>query len=113
MKKTLEQLRAKPDHIKNLIALVGTVLIFTVIASVWLSSWDARMNAKESQEKAVSPLAGIASMLSGLTADIKSSYSNVPSYEDIQKGATTTASSTQPANVFDVSGVVIIDTPSK
>ena len=47
----LEKLRKKPEHIKKSISLVFTIVIFTGILFVWLSSWDARSRVGETREK--------------------------------------------------------------
>lgn len=103
----LEKLRAKPDHIKKSVALVLTIIIFSIILFVWISSWDARSRGDETREKTVSPLSGFTTMLEGFISDVRDGVSDVPSFvENIPSAATSTATSSP---VFDLSGVVIID----
>ena len=101
----LEKIRAKPDHIKQTIAICLTIFLFSIVLFVWWSSWDARKTGNETREKAVSPLTGITSVLKGITGDIKSSYSSLNSFEN----ATTTATTSMSRASFDMASVVIID----
>lgn len=104
----LEKIRAKPDHIKKTIALASTTGIFSLVLFVWWSSWDARINEDQVREESVSPLASITSMLSGLTSDIKTSYSNTINGENnstTEQTSTTTASRAR----FDMASVVVLD----
>ena len=101
----LEKIRAKPDHIKQTIAICLTIFLFSIVLFVWWSSWDARKTGDETREKAVSPLTGITSVLKGITGDIKSSYSSMDSFEN----ATTTATTSMSRTAFDMASVVILD----
>ncbi len=108
----LEKLRAKPDHIKKSISLVFTIVIFSGIVFVWLSSWDARNSGVETREKTLSPLAGFTTIFEGVSRDIKNAISGTPSYvENRPNAGVGTATSTRTGD-FDMSGVVVID-PSK
>lgn len=95
----LETLRAKPHHIKQSISLAVTVVIFSVILFVWVSSRDARSREIEVREKTVSPVDGVSAMFDGFLSGFKERMSSAPTP---LKQATTTDS-------FDLSGVVIID----
>ncbi len=108
----LEKLRAKPDHIKKSISLTMTIVIFSGILFVWVSSWDARMNKGEIREKTVSPLSGITTMFQDIVTDVKTGISSTPSYvENPAVSPDTTASSTATSE-FDLSGIVVIDPTS-
>lgn len=95
----LEQLRAKPHHIKQSISLAITVVIFSAILFVWVSSQDARSREMEVKEKTVSPVDGVSAMFDGFLSGFKERMSSTPAP---LKQATTTDS-------FDLSAVVIID----
>ena len=99
----LEKIQEKPHHIKQAISLVITVIIFSAILFVWVSSRDARSRELEVQAKTVSPTEGVASMFSGLVADFKKKMANSDSF-----GQKNDASATS-TDTFDLSGVVIID----
>lgn len=109
----LETLRAKPDHIKKTIALTTTSVIFGVVLFVWWSSFDARKNEEQSRAQAVSPILGLASVLEGVTSEIKASYSSATSFEE-DMGASVTGSITKASSTaaFDTSSVVVIDAAS-
>jgi hypothetical protein len=86
----LEKLRAKPDHVKKWIALAVAAIISGIIFLVWLSSFDARQNGDYTRDKTVSPLDGVASMFQGIVSDVKTSFSDMPSYlHNMGAGATT------------------------
>lgn len=107
----LEKLRAKPDHVKKSIALAMTVVIFSVIVAVWWSSFDARQNGSEARDKALSPVAGFATLFQGIVSDVKNSFSGMPSYTESPSSEAVVATST--ISDFDMSGVVIIDSTVK
>ena len=109
MKTMLQKIRSKPDHVKKSITLVLTVFIFTIIASVWLSSWDARQTSEVSKEKTDSPLASLKLVLSGITKDIKDTYSSSPDAVTEDFVAATTTPESQSASLFDASRVKVID----
>ncbi len=105
----LEKLRGKPDHIKKSISLVFTIVVFSGILFVWLSSWDARNSGGETREKTFSPLAGFSAVFQGIISDVKTGISGTPSYaENRRDGVESTASGTGTSD-FDMSGVVVID----
>ncbi len=104
----LEKLRAKPDHIKKGISLAFTIVVFTGIVLVWMSSWDAQQQEDTVREKTVSPLSGFSAMIDGLTLSIKDALSGTPSFVETNGRSGTTTQATSTGN-FDVSGVVIID----
>ncbi len=105
----LEKLRAKPDHIKKSISLVFSIVVFSGILFVWLSSWDARNSGGETREKTLSPLAGFTTVFKGIIADVQSAISGAPSYvENRHDEVESTASPTETTD-FDMSGVVVID----
>ena len=102
----LERIRSKPEHVKKSLALVLTIFFFTIIMSVWLSSWDARATSEASKQKADGPLASLKSVLSGITDEIKTTYSSEPTFSGQSVASTTSG---QGASVFDASRVVVID----
>lgn len=99
----LKKIREKPHHIKQSIALVLAIVIFSGILFVWVSSWDARARDQEVRDKTVSPITGVTSMFDGLVSGFKEKISGTPTLEK------TSVSSTTPNDTFDFSGVVIID----
>lgn len=99
----LEKLRAKPSHIKQIVSLVFTIIIFSAILFVWVSSRDARLREVEVREKTVAPVDGVTAMFDGFTAGFKERMSSAPTLEK-QSSPTST-----PRDTFDLSGVVIID----
>ncbi|MDO8604536.1 MAG: hypothetical protein Q7K40_04060 [bacterium] len=101
----LETLRAKPNHVKQVISIVVTLVIFSAILFVWVSSRDARSREMEVKGKTVSPLGGVTSMFDGLWADFKGKVSDAPSLENMN---TFVATSTEKES-FDLSRVVVID----
>jgi hypothetical protein len=111
----LEKLRAKPDHVKKSFALGMTIIIFSCILFVWVSSWDARLRGDEAREKTVSPLSGFTTMIEGFISGMRDSISGVPAYvENTPLVATTTQTINEETTAtsspsFDVSGVVVID----
>lgn len=109
MKTMLQKIRSKPDHVKKSITLVLTVFIFTIIASVWLSSWDARQTSEISKEKTDSPLASLKLVLSGITKDIKDTYSASPDAVTEDFVVATTTPESQSATLLDASRVKVID----
>ncbi|MFZ2303585.1 MAG: hypothetical protein WAV98_02210 [Minisyncoccia bacterium] len=98
----LQKLREKPHHIKQSISLALTLVIFSGILFVWVSSRDARSRGIEVREKTVSPVDGVSVMFDGFLSGLKDRTSSAFS----QKKEATTATSTDD---FDISGVVIID----
>lgn len=108
----LEKLRAKSDHFKKSFSLAFTIIIFSGVVFVWLSSSDARNTESETRDKTVAPLAGISAMLDGFQLSIKDMMSGAPTFAGTNGApiATTTALTvaTSSAN-FDLSGVVVID----
>lgn len=100
----LETLRAKPNHIKQSISIVITIVIFSGIVFVWWSSRDARSRELEVREKTVSPVDGVSAMFDGLVSGFKERMGSVPAFGEASNQATSTATDT-----FDLSGVVIID----
>ncbi len=108
----LKKLREKPDHIKQIIALVVAIVISAIIFAVWWSSFSARQNGEEAREKTLSPIAGFTEVFQGVVSDVKNSISGMPSYVENTVGqeaetTSTTTFGTKPT--FDFSGVVIID----
>ena len=105
----LETLRAKPHHIKQSISLAITIIVFSAILFVWVSSRDARSREIEVKEKTVSPVDGVSAMFDGFLSGFKERMSG----GNETKETDTTATSTDD---FDLSGVVVIDqnaTPTK
>lgn len=98
----LETLRAKPHHIKQSISLAITVVVFSAILFVWVSSRDARSREIEVREKTVSPVDGVSAMFDGFLSGFRERMSGA----NKTKGTDATATST---DTFDLSGVVIID----
>ena len=106
----LEKLRAKSDHFKRSFSLVLTIVVFSGILFVWLSSLDARNTENETRDKTVAPLAGISAMLDGFQLSIKDMMSGAPTFvEKNNTPATTTALTVATTSSFDLSGVVVID----
>lgn len=101
----LEKLRAKPNHIKQSISVVITIVIFSGIVFVWWSSRDARSRELEVREKTVSPVDGVSAMFDGLVTGFKERMSNAPAFGEVSKQATSSTAT----DTFDLSGVVIID----
>lgn len=110
----LEKLRSKPHHIKQGLSLAFTIFIFSGILFVWVSSWNARARDKEVRGKTVSPVTGITSMFGGLVSGFKDKMSGTPSFVETDGKATSTAPlvTATSTDIFDLSGVVIID-PAK
>ena len=98
----LETLRAKPNHIKQSVSLALTIVIFSAILFVWVSSRDARSREVEVREKTVSPVDGVSVMFDGFLSGLKDRTSSALS----PKKETSTSTSTDD---FDLSGVVVID----
>lgn len=102
----LIRLRSKPNHIKQSISLVVTLVIFSAILFVWVSSRDARSRELEVREKTVSPVDGVTAMFDGFVLGFKERMSaNTPS----PKSSSTQATASTSTDNFDLSGVVIID----
>ncbi|MBI5078223.1 MAG: hypothetical protein HZB11_02575 [Candidatus Yonathbacteria bacterium] len=99
----LKRIREKPHHIKQSISLAITIIIFSGILFVWVSSWDARARDQEVRDKTVSPITGVTSMFDGFVSGFKEKMSGTPTLEKAS------VSSTTPTDTFDLSGVVIID----
>lgn len=98
----LQKLREKPHHIKQSISLGITIVIFSAILFVWVSSRDARSREIEVREKTVSPVDGVSVMFDGFLSGLKDRTSKALSPN--KETATTT-----PTDDFDLSGVVVID----
>ena len=105
----LQKIRSKPEHVKKSLALVLTIFFFTIIVSVWLSSWDARATSEVSKEKAKSPLSGLKSVLSGITDEIRATYSSTPVLSGESVATSTSEITKQGASVIDASRIVVID----
>lgn len=105
----LEKIRSKPDHVKKSLALVLTIFFFTIIVSIWLSSWDARATSEVSKEKAKSPLSGLKTVLSGITDEIRATYTSAPVLSGEEVATSTLDTATQGASVIDASRIVVID----
>ena len=101
----LETLRAKPSHVKQIVSLSITLVIFSAILFVWVSSRDARSRELEVRDKTISPISGVTSMFDGFISGFKEKISTGPAIiktSDTKAVATTT-------DTFDLSGVVVID----
>lgn len=98
----LENLRSKPNHVKQSISLAITIVIFSAILFVWVSSRDARSREIEVRAKTVSPLDGVSSMFEGFLSGFNERMYGASK----ANGTATTSTST---SNFDLSGVVIID----
>lgn len=104
----LETLRAKPNHIKQSVSIIVTIVIFSGILFVWWSSRDARSRELEVREKTVSPVDGVGAMFDGFMSGFKERMSSATSLDTLggqQQAATSTDN-------FDFSGIVIIDPSS-
>ena len=97
----LEKLREKPHHIKQSISLVITIIIFSAILFVWVSSRDARSREVLVREKTVSPVDGVSVMFDGFLSGLKDRASSALSPMKETAIATST-------DDFDLSGVVVI-----
>jgi len=102
----LKKIREKPDHIKHTLAIAITTVIFSCIVFIWWSSKDARSMDVLVREKTVSPIDGVASMFDGFATSLKERVENITTGEDKSMPTST------PTDIFDLSSVVIIDTPS-
>ena len=98
----LETLRAKPHHIKQSISLAVTIVVFSAILFVWVSSRDARSREIEVRAKTVSPVDGVSAMFDGFLSGLKERMSGGSKANDTSTTSTSTDN-------FDLSGVVIID----
>ena len=98
----LETLRAKPHHIKQSISLAFTIVVFSAILFVWVSSRDARSREIEVRAKTVSPVDGVSAMFDGFLSGLKERMSGANKANDTSTTSTSTDN-------FDLSGVVIID----
>ncbi len=105
----LEKLRAKPDHIKKSISLIFTLVIFSGILFVWLSSWNARSSGEETREKTLSPLAGFGTIFEDIVSDVKNSISGAPSFVENRRVTGTSTVTSAGVSDFDMSEVVVID----
>lgn len=103
----LKKIREKPHHIKQSIALGITVLIFSAILFVWISSRDARNTEVEVRAKTVSPLSGVTSMFQGFISNFEEKFSGPRTTRSA--GDPVTATST---DNFDISAVVVLDPAS-
>ena len=101
----LETLRSKPKHIKQIISLVLTGVIFSVIVFVWASSKDARSREAEVLQATVSPVGGVTSMFQGMFADFNLKMSGANSAEGAVNATTSTSNKD-----FELSEVMVIDT---
>jgi len=101
----LEKLRSKPDHFKKSFSLFLTIIIFSGILFVWVSSWDARLRDEEIRNKTVSPITGVTSMFDGFMSGLNEKISGTPSFVE-NGGSPAVATST---NSFDITGIVILD----
>jgi len=102
----LEKLRAKPNHIKQSISLIITIVIFSGILFVWFSSRDARSRELEVRVMTVSPVDGVGAMFDGFVSGFKEKMSSQESAFDIEKKVIEAAI---PTDTFDISGVVVLD----
>ena len=98
----LEKIRAKPHHVRQSISLAITIVIFSAILFVWVSSRDARSREVEVRAKTVSPVDGVSAMFDGFLSGIKERMSGA----NKTSGNATISTST---DNFDLSGVVIVD----
>jgi hypothetical protein len=106
----LEKLRAKPDHIKQTISVILSLIIFSGILFVWVSSRDARSRELEVRDKTVSPAKGVSSMFDGYISEAKQAVSHLlESKKSVQDEMVATST---PVDTFDFSGVVIFDQTS-
>ena len=103
----LKKLRAKPEHVKKRITLVFTIVIFSIIVFVWLSSWDARMHGGETREKTLSPIDSISEVFHGIAKEVKDGIAGTQTYiENSKNNMSASATST---SGFDLSGIVVLD----
>lgn len=101
----LEKLRAKPHHIKQRVALLATIIIFSGILFVWFSSRDARSQEIQVRGKTVTPIDSVAAMFGGFLSGLKERMSTTE-FSSPTKATTPIATST---DNFDLSSVVVID----
>jgi len=87
----LKKIREKPHHIKRNIAFGLTVVIFSGILFVWVSSRDARAREAEIREKTVSPMDGLVTMFDGFTKGMKERlFRDTPSSKKSDKSVIST-----------------------
>lgn len=104
----LEKLRAKPNHIKQVISLFITVILFSGIFFVWMSSRDARSSEMFVREKTVSPTEGVAAMFEGFMAGFKENLQKAPTFDQVKEQTP----ALEQKEAFDFSAVVVIDPSS-
>lgn len=113
----LKRIQAKPEHVKKRISLALTIVIFSGIVFVWMSSWSARTISDESREKTASPTESFNEVFSGIVSEIKSKIADTPffgsSVERIDSNTVGTENvgwqATSSVPVLDLSRAVIID----
>lgn len=115
----LKKIQAKPEHVKEKISLLLTLLIFGGIVFVWWSSWSARRTSVENRERTASPTESVREVFADVVTRITSKISSAPFYggeaEQPEMNITNIPTGTIPPQsasllpAFDVSGIVIID----
>lgn len=114
----LKKIQAQPEHVRQKISFVLTLVIFVMIFFIWLSSWGARTASEDSRERTASPLESVKEIFSGTVSDVKDEIANAPflgEYLHLKEGGISTAEvsageeATSSSPIFDASGVVIID----
>ncbi len=111
-----KKIQEKPEHVKKRISFIITLVIFSVIVFVWVSSRTARMVINESRTRSASPIESFKEIFNGGISDIQNTITKSDFFGGDDKEIVTDAVPpvvlSQPATStsrFDASGVVIID----
>lgn len=111
-----KKIQEKPEHVKKRISFIITLVIFSIIVFVWVSSRTARMVINESRTRSASPIESFKEIFNGGISGIQNTIMNA---EFFGGGNTEIVQSAVPSVVlqqsasstsrFDTSGVIIID----
>lgn len=111
-----KKIQEKPEHVKKRISFIITLVIFSVIVFVWVSSRTARMVINESRTRSASPIESFKEIFNGGISGIQNTITNAEFFGggniEIVQNAVPSVALQQPASStlrFDTSGVVIID----
>ncbi|KKT81376.1 MAG: hypothetical protein A2V96_02420 [Candidatus Yonathbacteria bacterium RBG_16_43_6] len=111
-----KKIQEKPEHVKKRISFIITLVIFSVIVFVWVSSRTARMVINESRTRSASPIESFKEIFNGGISGIQNTITNAEFFGggniEVVQNAVPPVALQQPASStlrFDTSGVVIID----
>jgi hypothetical protein len=111
-----KKIQEKPEHVKKRISFIITLVIFSIIVFVWVSSRTARMVINESRTRSASPIESFKEIFNGGISGIQNTITNAEFFgggnNEIVQSAVPSVVLQQPASStsrFDTSGVVIID----